>query len=829
MSEANDIIAQGLASGGAQNEEFLDSVGEYDQLFQKAGFSAQEFVNIINTGYDLGIYADKLPDALKEADLALKEQGKSTRDALVNAFGASFSDEILRKIRTGEMTTKEALESIAQKSKETQLTQQQQAQLTADVFKGAGEDAAGAMKILEAVSQSANKELSETAKKQLELQQASEKLNKAQSDLFEVEGFGDIWTNIKIVATDALTATLEHLSEMKKSLQPIIDFVGVVLVNAWYSLKTSVGVAFDLIRANFAIISNTISTFINFFKALVKGDFQGAIDALKNGFQNLLNIVNNTFGKIKNGIIDGLKGIVDNVSKILDALGIDVDKLQKKLDSLKSKNVDVKASTTESKTTTTESKTIVADKPTADEAKRIADEQAKIRAEKQKTADAAIKNIKEEVDFYIAQQGYKKKALADELAFEENLAKKKLALLDAEFKQGKKSKTQYETEKLNITNEYLKMQSDTIVSEASKELEIHKQSINQKKADDSFFTEEKLAAKVLENNNLLAKELEFQLTRKEQGQINEQEYIAAINLLNEENRIKNEEAQLLRDEAKKEQDLIDLENQRILDEEKFNNEFDLQLERERVRYEAEMAAATKTGADKTKIKQKHADAEKKIEELKEAAVRQQYAETFGQAAKLLGEKTVAGKTAAIASATMSTYEGVANVWSSDSVLPEPFATAAKVVSTGVVLASGLSAVKKIASVKGFAEGGIVPTLQAGVIDSGSNLSLPLSNGDDTLAYVKQGEVILNQEQQRKAGGAMFFRNLNVPGFAGGGVVAGNSNLAPSGLKMDVDSLASKIGQEVGKANLSLPAPVTVLDDITTAQSTVSKIREGAAL
>ena len=72
MSEANDIIAQGLANGGAQNEEFLDSLGEYDELFSKAGYSAQEFVNIINTGYESGIYADKLPDALKEADLALK-------------------------------------------------------------------------------------------------------------------------------------------------------------------------------------------------------------------------------------------------------------------------------------------------------------------------------------------------------------------------------------------------------------------------------------------------------------------------------------------------------------------------------------------------------------------------------------------------------------------------------------------------------------------------------------------------------------------------------------------------------------------------------------
>ncbi|MCD8519017.1 MAG: phage tail tape measure protein [Flavobacterium sp.] len=197
MSEANQIIAEGLASGGAQNAEFLDSLGEYDEFFAKAGFSAKEFADVINTGYDLGIYQDKLPDALKEADLSLKENTKSTRDALVNAFGASFSDDILNKVKTGELTTKQALEAIAQKAQESNLSQQQYAQLTADVFKGAGEDAGGAQKIFEALGQSAKRELDATAKASLQLVDANERLNKAQAELFEIDGFGDAWTKLK--------------------------------------------------------------------------------------------------------------------------------------------------------------------------------------------------------------------------------------------------------------------------------------------------------------------------------------------------------------------------------------------------------------------------------------------------------------------------------------------------------------------------------------------------------------------------------------------------------------------------------------------------------
>jgi len=342
MSEANEFIARGLADGGAQNSEFLDSLGEYDEFFAKAGYSASEFINIVNKGFDLGIYSDKLPDALKEADLSLKEQTKASRDALTNAFGASFTDEILAKVSTGQITTKKALEEIALKAKETGLSQQQNAQLTADVFRGAGEDAGGALKVLEAVGAAAQKEMSESTKASLDLVEANEKLNKVQSKLFEIDNFGNIWTNIKASAIDTLSSILEWVLDVKTDIQPLIDFVGVVFVNAWNALKFSVQVAFALIGGILKQFSNVISTTFNFVKKILQGDFAGALDVLKNGFIKLGNIVGSTFAKIKNYVIDGLKAIVDNVAPFLEAIGLDVDKIQKKLDSFKSKTVVLK-------------------------------------------------------------------------------------------------------------------------------------------------------------------------------------------------------------------------------------------------------------------------------------------------------------------------------------------------------------------------------------------------------------------------------------------------------------------------------------------------------
>ena len=45
-----------------------------------------------------------------------------------------------------------------------------------------------------------------------------------------------------------------------------------------------------------------------------------------------------------------------------------------------------------------------------------------------------------------------------------------------------------------------------------------------------------------------------------------------------------------------------------------------------------------------------------------------------------------------------------------------------------------------------------------------------SNGDNVLAYVKRGEVVLNQRQQSLLGGSPTFRRIGIKGFAEGGMV-----------------------------------------------------------
>jgi hypothetical protein len=79
-------------------------------------------------------------------------------------------------------------------------------------------------------------------------------------------------------------------------------------------------------------------------------------------------------------------------------------------------------------------------------------------------------------------------------------------------------------------------------------------------------------------------------------------------------------------------------------------------------------------------------------------------------------------------------------------------------------------VKRISSAQYAGGGKIKPEdVKNGRITVESNIPTQ-PNGDNILATVKKGEVILNEEQQARIGGPAVFKSVGVPGFAGGGYI-----------------------------------------------------------
>lgn len=309
--EALQQMENGILATNGANEEFMQSIGEYSTFFADAGYSVEEFANVVNAGFDLGIYSDKLPDALKEADISLREQTTATRDALTNAFGEDFTSNILDQINTGALSTKDALALISEESERVSLTSEQAATLTADVFRGAGEDAGGALKVFEAVNASmadTTSELDEQGKRLQEDIERQEKVAKARDDAFNSEGI------------QAFSKVMRDLGAfLSKVFYGTIELIGGVINFAFVK-------PFNLAKK---VVTTIIDVFVNLGKGLGKlamkfEPIRKAVNKVKQGFTSFIDGFKRGFATFR-ATLDGLsaygKAVLGQLGEALDAIG----------------------------------------------------------------------------------------------------------------------------------------------------------------------------------------------------------------------------------------------------------------------------------------------------------------------------------------------------------------------------------------------------------------------------------------------------------------------------------------------------------------------------
>ena len=185
-------------------------------------------------------------------------------------------------------------------------------------------------------------------------------------------------------------------------------------------------------------------------------------------------------------------------------------------------------------------------------------------------------------------------------------------------------------------------------------------------------------------------------------------------------------------------------------------------------------------------------------------------------ARIKKEQFEKQKQADLIAAGISIARAVINGYASQPFLP--------VGITMGTLAATLGAVQlaKIASAEtpAFAEGGrTLPVLSGTRIGSGDGLPIFRSNGDNLLATVKTNEVILNEEHQRRAGGAEFFRRIGVPGFAAGGSTGARISSTVESNVLNNNALLQAIA--------SMPAPVVDVKDVIGETSRRVELVDGA--
>jgi hypothetical protein len=140
FAQALDVVEVGFRKGADAQGQFLDGLKEYSVQFRDAGLSAEDFLRVSIAAANEGIFSDKGLDAVKEFGLRIQEQTKGSKDALTNAFGKEFTDELFTNINNGSVTSGQAFGLVTDKITETGVAGSQLQTIIADVFGGPGED-----------------------------------------------------------------------------------------------------------------------------------------------------------------------------------------------------------------------------------------------------------------------------------------------------------------------------------------------------------------------------------------------------------------------------------------------------------------------------------------------------------------------------------------------------------------------------------------------------------------------------------------------------------------------------------------------------------------
>lgn len=266
FEEAFNQIEMGYVKGANASGDFLERLREYAPLLEKYGFDISEIIALQTQSQQQGIFNDKFEDSLKEAGLSLQEFTKAQSDALTSAFGKEFSDKISQGVNSGALSVKDALLLMGSEAKKQGLSVQEWGILTADVFKGAGEDAGGAKTVLDNVYTALVKQsepLTALQQKTQELSQANYELAKAKDEALKSDSIINFQKDMEILGVQVQTIWYNLVGGAMDFIKWIDKMTGAseVLGQTWDAVSEFAGSLWTL-------ITDLVDVFDDLFEAL---------------------------------------------------------------------------------------------------------------------------------------------------------------------------------------------------------------------------------------------------------------------------------------------------------------------------------------------------------------------------------------------------------------------------------------------------------------------------------------------------------------------------------------------------------------------------------
>lgn len=448
-----------------------------------------------------------------------------------------------------------------------------------------------------------------------------------------------------------------------------------------------------------------------------------------------------------------------------------------------------------------------------------------------KAQNEAIKASKAELNLFIAQNKVKAQTLAQEVEIAEQVRDKKLKILDDEVKAGKKTKEEAALDEFNIKQEYLNKQTELVLDTADRELQAVIEANQSKLDEDLYFSEQLLQQEQQRLDTILEKQKEFEAKRLEQGVISQTQYNDAIAAIDKDYQDQKEELEEQRKEAEEAKRLIDLENQRILDEENFLNDFERRSEQLELQRQQEVANAEQTGAEVGLINKKFAKLQKQID--REAAIakidaqKQMVDQLGGLAQSFFGESKALSSALALADTVLSAQKAYMSQFLP---IPDASSPARGAVQAAIATATGLARVAKINGIK-FEQGGLMEI--GGQRHSAGGTKFV---GEDGTTFEAERGELIGVMNRRAAAHFMKFNNSFLTGGSGrrnyfdaGGIVQrGISENLKSGVTIVQGGQDPMLAEKLAAA-VSEIRPQVAVEDINTGQDGLADVIEGANL
>lgn len=322
-NEALQLVKDGFLAGGDANGEFLDTLKEYPAYFKEAGISADQFVAIVTQTNKMGIFSDKGVDAIKEANLRLREMTTATAAAL-DGIGIS-SEQVQKDLQTGTKTTFDVIQDVSAKLAELPDNAATVGAAIADIFGGPGEDAGlQYLRTLKDISTNMDEVKGKAgvlAQLQEEQLQSQIELQNALSGLFDATGWNleTLTTQAKVFVNQGLTAIIKGVIDVVNYFIELYN-ESVLIRAIWNGIVAGFKTTFDT-------LGNLFGFFIDIVKATgtaLKGAFTLDFDDVKKGLSDYAAAYGNLVKAQVKDITQNFKEGLDDMQKKIKPITIPV-------------------------------------------------------------------------------------------------------------------------------------------------------------------------------------------------------------------------------------------------------------------------------------------------------------------------------------------------------------------------------------------------------------------------------------------------------------------------------------------------------------------------